>query len=349
MPTLFSRHPLVLQTAFSELKRQAFEQSTLLVGTPGSVGTRTVRDRHYLYRQFYDAQGKKAAQYLGAAGEPAAEERAAAVREQIEVTKGLIRQGRLLAEQGYGRADVRTGSILAALVNAGFFTAGATLIGPHAFGALLNALGVATGAYRTEDIDIARRRRLELVLPDEASFLDLLRESTVPLNPVPSLERGGPSTSYKTPGRDSLRVDLLVPARGREVETLEVRELRAHATALPYLGYLLEAPMDAVVIARECVAPLRVPRPERFAWHKMLVSQLRDSTSDKSAKDAWQASVLVAALAEDAPDDLIEAAAELPRGTKGRMRRGAARVRSVLEAEGHERGLDTLDSALRRG
>ena len=63
--------------------------------------SRTVRERRYLYRQFYDAQGKKAAEYLGPAGEPAAEARAAALREQIEVSKGLIRQGRMLAEQGY--------------------------------------------------------------------------------------------------------------------------------------------------------------------------------------------------------------------------------------------------------
>jgi len=37
---MFSRHPMLLQTAFSELKRQASEQPFLLVGTPGSVGTR---------------------------------------------------------------------------------------------------------------------------------------------------------------------------------------------------------------------------------------------------------------------------------------------------------------------
>ena len=34
---LFTRHPLALQTAFSDLARRAMEQPVLLAGTPGSV------------------------------------------------------------------------------------------------------------------------------------------------------------------------------------------------------------------------------------------------------------------------------------------------------------------------
>jgi hypothetical protein len=344
--TLYTRHPLVLQTAFSELKRQAEEQPFLLAGTPGSVGTRTVKGKEYLYRQFYDAQGKKTAQYIGAAGDPEAERSAEAIREQIEVSKGLVRQGRLLAEQGYQRADLRTGAILAALVNRGFFAAGATLVGSHAFGALLNSLGVSTAAYRTEDIDIARGRPLELALPEERDFLDVLRESTVPLAPIPALDRKEPSTSYKPPGLDPLRVDLLVPAPGSRIETRRVPELRAHATAVPFLEYLLEEPADAIVIARENVVPVKVPRPERFAWHKMLVSQLRASTSEKRPKDLSQATILVAVLAEDAPAELLEAARALPSRARDATRRGAQRVRDALETAGAARALEVLAEGL---
>lgn len=346
MPSLFSRHPLVLQTAHAELRRQAGEQPFLLAGTPGSVGTRTVKGCEYLYRQFYDAQGKKAAQYIGPVGDPEAEARAEAIRQQIELTKGLVRQGRLLAEQGYQRADRRTGAILAALANRSFFAAGATLVGSHAFGALLNSLGVETAAYRTEDVDIARGRRLELALPNDEGFLDVLRESTVPLAPIPALDRKAPSTSYKPPGLDPLRVDLLIPARGRRIETREVPELKAHATALPYLAYLLVDPADAIVISRETVVPVKVPRAERFAWHKVLVSQLRETTSEKRSKDVSQAAVLVSVLAEDAPDALFEAADDMPRGARSETRRGADRVRSALEAAGDERALDVLSEAM---
>jgi hypothetical protein len=336
----------VLQTAFAELKRQALEQPFLLAGSPGSVGTRTVRGRDYLYRQFYDAQGKKAAQYVGPSGDPEAEANARAIREQIEVTRDLVQQARVLARQGYVRADARTGSILAALANAELFEAGVVLVGSQAFGALLNSLGVASAAFQTEDVDIARGKRLELALPEDRGLLEVLRESTVPLTPVPALKRGGSSTSYKPPGADRLRVDLLMPAAGTRIETREVRELRAHATALPFLGYLLSDPVEAIVIARECVAPVKAPRPERFAWHKMLVSELRGSADEKRPKDVLQAAVLVAVLAEDAPDDLRQAADDLPRGAKTRARRGAARVRATLGRAGHERALEALATAL---
>ena len=33
MPSLFSRHPVALQTLFSELKRQASEQHEVLIGS----------------------------------------------------------------------------------------------------------------------------------------------------------------------------------------------------------------------------------------------------------------------------------------------------------------------------
>ncbi len=346
MTTFYSAHPMVFQTAYSDLKRRAFEQTNLLAGTPGTVGSRIVKGREYLYRQFYDARGKKAADYLGSAGDAEAERKADSIRSQIEIQKQLVREGRLLAEQGYARADIRTGSVLAALVNAGLFRAGALLVGSHAFGALINDLGVASAPYQTEDVDIARRRPLEVGLPDGADFLSILRDSTVPFHPVPSLARGGQPTSFKPPGPDRLRVDLLVPGRGREIETREVRELRAHATAIPYLGYLLEDSKEAVVIARECIAPVRVPRPERFAWHKMLVAELRDSGSDKSAKDLWQATVLVAVLAEYAPDDLVSVARALPTGAAGHVRRGAARARSALEGDGCDRALEVLDDSL---
>ena len=68
MGALFSPHPLVLQTAYSELKRRADEQPFLLMGTPGSVSVRTVKGQRFLYRQFYDAVGGKRADYIGAAG-----------------------------------------------------------------------------------------------------------------------------------------------------------------------------------------------------------------------------------------------------------------------------------------
>ncbi len=52
MAALYSAHPLVLQTAYADLKRQAQEQPFVLIGTPGTVSARTVKGQSFLYRQF---------------------------------------------------------------------------------------------------------------------------------------------------------------------------------------------------------------------------------------------------------------------------------------------------------
>lgn len=346
MRTLFSRYPLVLQTAYAEIKRQAREQSSLLVGTPGSVGIREVKGSPFLYRQFYDAQGKKSADYFGPAGHEAAEAKAATAREQIALTKGLLKESRILAQQGYVRADLRTGAILAAITNRRLFEAGALLVGSHAFGALLNELGVQGAAYHTEDVDIARNDPLKIALPDNMGLLEVLRESTVPLNEIPPLNRKAPSTSYKPSGLDRLRVDLLVPTDGTEITILPVPELHAHATALPFLRYLLTEPLDAVILGREAVVPVRVPRPERLAWHKTLVSQLRGASNEKRGKDLQQAAILMAVLAEDAPDDLLDAFEAIPVSAKRKTLAGARQVMEILSHSAHERAAEWLAETL---
>jgi hypothetical protein len=340
MARLFSRHPLALQTAFSEVKRHALEQPFALVGSPGSVGVREVKGRRFLYRQFYDAQGKKAADYLGPLDDVAVTARAQTIRDRIDATNAIVKDVRMLAHQGYVRADSRTCAVLGAFANRGLFRAGAVLVGSHGYGALINDLGVRAAAFSTEDVDLARDAPLQIT--GDNDFAAILADSTVALTPVPGFDRGAPSTSYKAPGRDRFRVDLLVPARGREVTTRAVPELRAHAAALPYLDYLLEEPIDAVVLGREGVVAVCVPRPERFAWHKMLVSQMRASTSEKRGKDIQQASTLFAVLAEDAPDALQDAFAALPRSARTKARAGAALVRRQLEASGEERGVEVL-------
>ncbi len=340
--SLFSRHSPVLQTSFSEIKRQAAEQPLVLVGTPGSVSVREVNGSRFYYRQFYDPQGKKRAEYVGPVADRAAEERVAVLRDRIGLANALVKEARLLAQRGYARVDPRTNAILAALANHGLFRSGGTLVGSHAYGALLNELGVRAAAFSTEDVDVARNAPLDIAALASKDFARMLADSTIPLLPVPRLERNAPPTSYKPPGADRLRVDLLVPARGREVSIRAVPELNAHATALPHLAYVLEAPIDAVVLGRESVVSVRVPRPEALAWHKILVSQLRGAASDKKNKDVDQATVLFAVLAEDAPEALEDALAAVPRSARTQTRAGAQQVLRRLEASVHERAAELV-------
>ncbi|MEO8798238.1 MAG: GSU2403 family nucleotidyltransferase fold protein, partial [Polyangiaceae bacterium] len=183
---------------------------------------------------------------------------------------------------------------------------------------------------------------LAVALEPGQTFATLLEASRVPLVAVPSLDRKAPPTSFKVKGAGRLRVDLLAAGRGKEPSTCAVPELRAHATALPYFGYLLEASLEGLALGKESVVPVRLPTPERMAWHKMLVSELRGPTREKRTKDLQQAAVLVAVLAEDAPDALQEAFRALPRGAVALVRRAAKQVRTALDTAGHPRAVEAL-------
>lgn len=57
---------------------------------------------------------------------------------------------------------------------------------------------------------------------------------------------------------------------------------------------------------------MQIPRPERYAIHKLIIAERRRDRADgagrqKSAKDREQAGFLIAALAEDRPDELVQA------------------------------------------
>ena len=80
------------------------------------------------------------------------------------------------------------------------------------------------------------------------------------------------------------------------------------AQALHFLNYLIAEPIPAAVLYRSGVL-VQVPRPERFAVHKLIVSQRRLGGPDalKARKDLLQAEFLIRALVKDRPDDLAEA------------------------------------------
>src|SRR5207247_4590790 len=133
------------------------------------------------------------------------------------------------------------------------------LIGSHAYGVLLNRLGVRAAAYATEDIDLARREALALKKLPEGGFLQMLRDSGIEFVEVPDLDRKKPATSFKQSGRSRFHVDLLVPSRDATFRAVPVPELEAYATGLPHLAYLLAESQMAMLAAREGCCAVRVP------------------------------------------------------------------------------------------
>lgn len=311
---LYARHPRPLTVLYGDLENHAAAHRDVLTGTPGSLLERRNAGGFRFYaRQFYDVEGTKREAYVaGPIGDEAADAAADALREHIEQAKSVRADARLLGREGFQIADARTYASLAALHNHGLFRAGAVVVGSHAYGILLNQLGVRAAAYATEDVDVARAHPLALAEPLEHDLLTLLRSSGLRFVEVPGLDPREPSTSWKTVGRSRFHVDLLVPASGEASATVPVPELRVHATALPFLAYLLDGSHAATLLAREGCFAVRVPSAERFALHKLLVSQLRTGRSAKSSRDREQAAVLLAVLAEDHAGAIESACDALP-------------------------------------
>lgn len=325
----YTPHPTALTVLYGDLERWAGEQHTAFLGTPGALIERSNASgfRYYAHKA-NDAEGRPRERYVaGPVGDADADQVAARLRERIREVKEQVPRIKLLGREGYALADPRAYATLAALHNSGFFSAGGVLVGSHAYGVVLNRLGVRAAPYATHDVDLARATALALAAP--VLLLDVLRGSGLALAEVPPLDRKAPSTSYKLPGRDAFRVDLLAPARDDGYGVVRVPELGAHATALPLLGYLLAESQSAMVMYREGCCAVRVPVPERFAIHKLLVSQLRRGDA-KSRKDLEQAATLAAALADLTPGALATARAAVPRRAAKLLRAGTAAIAALL-------------------
>ena len=351
--TLYSLHPAALRTLFAEVEAFARAQPVVFVGTAGSVLERSNASSFAFYaHQYYDALGRKRERYVaGPVGSPDAEAAAEDLRTRIADLKNLVPSLRLLGREGFQVADARTFATVASLHNHGLFAAGALLVGSHAYGALLNRLGVRAAAYRTEDVDLARRTRLAIESSVDASLLEMLRNSGVEFVEVPQLDRGEPSTSFKEKGRSTFQVHLFAGARRanrRDRPSADRRraipELGAHAQTLPYLGYLLEDSDQTALIAREGCCSVRVPLPERFAVHKLIISSMRRGRDAKILKDRTQASVLCAALAELHPGAVESAVRAVPRGARKHLRSAVASVREVLQ-KNHLRAWEELSAS----
>jgi hypothetical protein len=122
---------------------------------------------------------------------------------------------------------------------------------------------------------------------------------------LPVLHPTYPATSF-TVRNTAIQVDLLTPLVGRErTRPVPIPALAAAATPLRFLDYLIEETQPAAALGGEGVL-VNVPRPGRFALHKLIVASRRGSSglAAKAAKDRAQASGLIRVLGEDLPGEL---------------------------------------------
>src|SRR5262245_55226859 len=240
----------------------------------------------------------------------------AATSGQTEFREHCSRLVAQIRAGGVPALDRRTGPVLRALCRSGVFRLGGTLVGTHAFrhydlelGVILTGDDAQDAKLReTEDLDIASFERLSAVIADETD--PDLAQSLVDLGfqPANTLRKKQPTTWRHA--HSTYAIDFLTPSFEEDEAPRHLPALNIWAQGLHYLDFLIRDPMPAASIYMEGLL-VQVPRPERYAVHKLIVSQRRRADSGpKGRKDIQQARAIIWAMAEDRPYELKQSIAE---------------------------------------
>ncbi len=308
---------------------------------------RTNRDgvsRGYWYYQGYrvgsvtaGAAPKRYALYVGPADDPAIADR---VRRFGDIKESRSDRGRLvdaLAGAGMPRPPAAIGRVVEALAKAGAFRLRAVLVGTAAYQTYGGLLGVrpALASAMTGDVDVAQFRSVSICVEDGVSDMAaVLRDVDPSFRSLPGLnDKAGP-VIFENAAR--FRVDFLTPHRGSDDQMGSPFAMPAlggaAAQPLRFLDYLIHLPVRSVVLHGPGVA-VQVPAPERYAVHKLIISNRRHDDGAgqaKARKDVLQAGELLEALIMVGRHHVVAPAFEeaWARGPKWRhlIERGAAKL-----------------------
>ena len=296
------------QVAYQDLLRlHQDEVASVLIG---SIEERHRNGRVYLYDKFRIGTEMRS-RYLGEGSDALRARLAKAQDLKAEADarrETMARLARILRAEGFSATDRDTGSLLLAFSRAGVFRLGGTLVGTAAYALYQGELGVRFDSdelAQTGDIDFASFERLSVALGDRVETEPGEILQSLKFDPVPGVE--GRQVWKWRQNRGTAMVEFLTPAFGDET-VKPLPALGVSAQALNYLNFLIAEPIPALAVYRSGVL-VQIPRPERFAVHKLIVADRRKAGPDhaKSRKDRGQAAFLIRVLAEDRPDDLRQA------------------------------------------
>lgn len=288
---------------------QIVEASRTISSLSGSFAVKEVKGEEYVYFRVYNPSGQLNEIYIGPRNEQTERlmhdhaEGRPDVAEMAEKLKRLSNQVQSGIKMPTDKAMTR---VIRSLANAGVFRNDGVLVGTHAFQAAGLMLGVCWPAdtMKTTDVDLAVERKIAVAIPmidaDIPAALDSLQMG---FYPVPRLNHNDPSTNFAI-RKSQLRLDILTPKINESDSPIFIKRFNFAAEPLSYLSYLIESPVQAVLLDTTPVL-INIPQPVRYAMHKLIVSQVRDVTSDaKSRKDLYQARQILSILQENRPFDI---------------------------------------------
>lgn len=324
---LYQEFSLAAQTAYAGLDVAArqWDLNRGISDVPGGFAKKTVAGRAYWYHQMKDADGKIRQAYVGPDDEPTRHlVTSHGDPQKLLAHSHLVRLAKSAIALGCASIPTKHARVIERFADAGLFSAGGILVGTHAFLAYQNIFGVRweSGAA-TLDLDFAHAgKNLSLALPSNLKVDTPQTIESLQMGFIPNAAK----TSYRKADEPDFDLDFLT-SRGRGGDaTVHIKNLNLTLQPLRFMELSLEDPMRATLVARNGPIVVNLPRPERYALHKMMIAGERPQTQRvKAKKDMLQAAALLAYLLENDLDALRAQWA-------GIHARGAAWRKSLLGA-----------------
>jgi hypothetical protein len=305
-----------------------------LAVTPGSLATKSVKKRKYVYVTTKDGSAR-VERYLGAADDPRVLEQAEQIKQAAEQAKSLRNTVSLLKQARVPAPTLTQGRILEVLANAGLFKRGVTLVGTAAYQTYACIIGAYLGAaaYSTNDIDISVAEFI--AAKEEEDIGSILKRADPSFKPLWHADDVNLPRVFQS---NNFKVEILTRyGRGRR-SPVPIDSLGCAAEALSFQEYPAEETMEVVALYGAGVL-VRVPPPVRYAVHKLIVAQERKKTElAKKQKDLRQAKELI--------DILLGTDEETLQDTLDEARARGKSWRSAINASLKEMGREARQGAL---
>ena len=303
---------LPIQSLFSDLEQRVHDADfSETFDLRGSFAKKKRHNKFYWYWQ-RRAGGKVVQKYVGPFTDKAITDRVrrfGELKSDYDERREIVRS---LLAAGLPRPDILSGEVTEAMCRAGFFRLRGVLVGTVAYQCYAGILGhrLPNPTTGTADADFAQFFAISNLLDDSLPpILDVLHEVDPTFRPVPHSSGSPKSTNFINAGK--FRVEFLTPNRGSDDYEGKPANMPAlggaAAEPLRFLDFLIRNPVRSVLLHGGGV-PVTVPSPERYAIHKLIVSERRqDKMTSKISKDIAQTAALVEAMRQTRFVDLSSA------------------------------------------
>lgn len=323
------------QNAYADLFDSvlASSVSNSVAGLNGSFGTKNVHKKKYWYFQYRDIDSSVKQIYIGPDSEK--------IRKLIELHQAHAGKPiRMLAAAsialGCNPLLPKHFRVIKRLSEYGFFKRGGILVGTHAFLTMCNMLGILPEErMQTQDVDFAHAgKNISVALPsnikvETRTALESLEMGLIPISTFSGTE----GARYLNPADPAFMVDFLTSKISRKDDPIHIEGLSIALQPLKFMEFSMKDTAQAVALANDGAVLVTIPKPDRFAIHKLIVSAERKiSETAKINKDVRQANVLIQYYLDFRPDELLETCREAKENGPGwerRLRSGISKLKKI--------------------